>query len=302
MNPKAIEAFRAVMLSGSMTAAARDLHTTQPNISRLISRLEYQLDMKLFERMGNKLQATDEAIAFFSEVEQHYIGLNTLRDVAGKIRQFGTGRLRISTAPMLSHNFLAKAVQRFTTRYPDVTLSIRICNSNMVEQLVASQLCEIGLAAYVGRNIQDMLRSEEISRLRGICVLPEKHMLASRRVIEPQDLANIDFISISHQDGTRDQIDALFDNLEIKRNMRLEAENSATVCELVALGLGVSIVSPLIAQDYTNQGLVMRTFSVPQPFPITMLTHTYRHQGVLGIAFSEAIADTLAELNLPTMP
>ena len=43
MNPKEIEAFRAVMLSGSMTIAARDIHTTQPNISRLIAHLEYQL-------------------------------------------------------------------------------------------------------------------------------------------------------------------------------------------------------------------------------------------------------------------
>src|SRR5690606_39733551 len=133
--------------------------------------------------------------------------------------------------------------------------------SSMVEELVASQLCELALAAYVGRTIQTMIRSEEIVQLRGVCVIPESHALASKDVITPEDLTDVSFISISHQDGTRDQIDSLFNRHGVNRNMRFEAENSATICQLVAQGLGVSILSPLIALDYAQQGLLMRPFS-----------------------------------------
>ncbi|RYH18807.1 MAG: LysR family transcriptional regulator, partial [Alcaligenaceae bacterium] len=51
-----IDAFRAVMLSGSMTAAARELYTSQPNISRLISQLEMETGLTLFERKFGRLQ------------------------------------------------------------------------------------------------------------------------------------------------------------------------------------------------------------------------------------------------------
>nr|WP_201448965.1 LysR family transcriptional regulator [Sinorhizobium medicae] len=50
-----VEAFRAVMLSGSTTAAAEILHTSQPNISRSISQLEKETGLRLFERLPGKL-------------------------------------------------------------------------------------------------------------------------------------------------------------------------------------------------------------------------------------------------------
>lgn len=59
MNFKQVEAFRAVMLSGSMTAAAEALHTSQPNISRLIAQLERLNGFSLFERIGSRLVPTD---------------------------------------------------------------------------------------------------------------------------------------------------------------------------------------------------------------------------------------------------
>lgn len=61
MNYKQIEAFRAVMLTRSMTEAAAQLHTSQPNISRVIGQLEREAGFRLFERVGNRLAPTDEA-------------------------------------------------------------------------------------------------------------------------------------------------------------------------------------------------------------------------------------------------
>jgi len=102
MNFKQVEAFRAVMLSGSMTAAAASLHTSQPNISRLIAQLERQSGFKLFERVGGRLQPTDEGAALFADVERAFIGLHSIEQAAQNIRQGGTGRLRIAVVPSLS--------------------------------------------------------------------------------------------------------------------------------------------------------------------------------------------------------
>ncbi|RZI79903.1 MAG: LysR family transcriptional regulator, partial [Pseudomonas sp.] len=95
MNFKQIETFRAVMVSGSMTAAAQALHTSQPNVSRLIAQLERANGFKLFERVGARLVPTDEGAQFFADVERAFIGLHSLENSAQHLKRGGTGRLRI---------------------------------------------------------------------------------------------------------------------------------------------------------------------------------------------------------------
>jgi len=295
MNPKEIEAFRAVMLSGSMTVAARDIHTTQPNVSRLIAHLEYQLDMKLFERAGNKLTPTDEAIAFFKEVERYYLGLKTLKDTAHNIKRFGAGRLRVATAPALSVGFLARVVTEFTRHCPGVTLSIRTNNSASIEHLVASQLCDIGLAVYAGVNAQNAVIAEKVADPRGVCVLPADHRLANAKTIKATDLAGESFISLSHHDGMRERIDAAFESKRVSRQLTLEADLLSSICSMVAHGQGVSVVNPITVRDFLHLNIVVKPFTPSIGFPIIMLTPSHRPTGVLARTFSDAVQTVLAE-------
>lgn len=295
MNPKEIEAFRAVMLSGSMTVAARDIHTTQPNVSRLIAHLEYQLDMKLFERAGNKLTATDEAVAFFKEVERYYLGLKTLKDTARNIKQFGAGRLRVATAPALSGGFLSRVVQHFSEKYPGVTLSIRTNHSANVEHLIASQLCDVALAVYVGHNIQNAVVAEKVADMRGVCVLPPGHRLAAAKAVKAIDLAGENFISLSHHDGLRERVDAVFDAKRVDRKILLETEYLSSICNMVVHGMGVSVVNPIVARDYVNDGIVIKPFTPNVDFPIFMLSPSHRPTGILASAFSDAVREVLSE-------
>ncbi|UUZ73186.1 LysR family transcriptional regulator [Polaromonas sp. P1(28)-8] len=70
MNFKQIETFRAVMLTGSMTVAAQQLHTSQPNVSRGIGKLEAEIGFELFDRLAGRLVATKGGEALFKEVER----------------------------------------------------------------------------------------------------------------------------------------------------------------------------------------------------------------------------------------
>ncbi len=75
MNLRQIEAFRLVMLRGSMTAAAEELGTSQPSISRLIGELEASTGLTLFVRNGGRIRATDAGSAFYREVDRSFVGL-----------------------------------------------------------------------------------------------------------------------------------------------------------------------------------------------------------------------------------
>src|SRR3546814_15867250 len=68
MNLRQMEVFHAIMQTGSVTAAARVLHVTQPAVSAVLKHCEEQLGLKLFERTGGRLQPTREAQALFPAI------------------------------------------------------------------------------------------------------------------------------------------------------------------------------------------------------------------------------------------
>jgi DNA-binding transcriptional LysR family regulator len=294
MNFKQVEAFRAVMLSGSMTAAAESLHTSQPNISRLIAQLERASGFKLFERVGGRLLPTDEGAALFVDVERAFVGLQSLEHSAQNIRRGGTGQLRIAAVPSLSLTLLPRVIQRFRQENPEAAISIHTNDSPMVAHWAASQFCHVGLASYVGDDMPGV-RTRKICDVPGVCVFPKGHRLSALAAVKPQDLYGEEFISLSLNDGSRTRVDRAFAGDKEHRKLNLETPYAATVCSLVALGLGVSIVSPMVAQEYLHMGIDTRPFAPQIRFSTYLLLPEDRPQSVLSQRFSVLIEEMLTE-------
>src|ERR1700743_2258747 len=97
LNPRQLEAFRTVMLTGSMTIAAEALQITQPAVSRLIRDLEIVLSLRLFRREGNRLIPGAEAQVLYAEVDKFYQGIERIERVAEDLATLRTGTLRIAS-------------------------------------------------------------------------------------------------------------------------------------------------------------------------------------------------------------
>ncbi|EJL04219.1 MULTISPECIES: LysR substrate-binding domain-containing protein [Pseudomonas] len=292
MNFKQVEAFRAVMLSGSMTAAAESLHTSQPNISRLIAQLERNAGFKLFERVAGRLLPTDEGAALFADVERAFIGLHSLEKSAQNIRRAGTGRLRIAAVPSLSLTVLPRVIQRFRQENPDVAISLHTNDSPMVAHWAASQFCDLGLVSYVGEDMPGVT-TQLICDVPGVCVFPKGHRLSALASIGPEDLKGEEFISLSQNDGSRTRVDRAFPEDRGHRKLNLETPYAATICSLVGLGLGVSIVSPIVALEYLHTGIETRPFRPQIRFPTYLLLPADRPQSLLTQRFGQLIHEML---------
>lgn len=295
MNFKQVEAFRAVMLSGSMTAAAASLHTSQPNISRLIAQLERQSGFKLFERVGGRLQPTDEGAALFADVERAFIGLHSIEQAAQNIRQGGTGRLRIAVVPSLSLTVLPRLVQRFRHGNPDASVSIHTGDSPTVAHWAGSQFCDIGLASYVGDEAPGVV-ARQIADVPGVCVFPQGHRLGQLQRVTPRDLAGEEFISLLHSDGSRTRVDRAFADAREARRLTLETPYAGTVCSLVGLGMGVSIVNPVVAREYLHTGLETRPFEPRIGFSTYVLLPADRPQSLLSQRFAVLAEQVMEEV------
>ncbi|SEQ16458.1 DNA-binding transcriptional regulator, LysR family [Pseudomonas sp. NFACC02] len=265
MNLRQIEAFRSVMRLGSMTAAAEVLFTSQPNVSRLISQLEASIGLTLFKRAGVRLIPTQEGQAFFHEVERAYVGLDSLKLSAKNIRNLGTGRLRVAAVPSMGLSVIPKALKTFTDSRPELTVSLHVNSSPTVEQWVKSQFCDIGIVVHPGDVSSQQI--ELLAMMPAVCVLPRSHRLAANEQITFADLDGETFISLCHGDGTRSLVDGLFEKAGVERVMAVEAQYSAINCEMVALGMGVTLAHPLVAADYQHREIVIRPFKPDILFP-----------------------------------
>lgn len=286
-----IAAFRAVMLSGSMTTAAHELNTSQPNISRLITQLEKETGLKLFVRMTGRLQATPEAHAFYRDVERAYVGLADLEQSALSIRKLGTGHLRVGAVPSMGLTVLPDIMHAFSSVHPTVRISVHFGDSVTVAQWTASRFCDIGITSYISDAIG--VEAELALKLDGVCIVPPKHPLARRRTpLVPEDLVGEPFISLSH--GDRRHIDYVFTRGgEDKRDLTHECQYAAVICSMVGNGMGLSIVNPIVAACYKHTGISVHKFRPEISFTTYILTPLRYANSELTNSFSTAIKDHL---------
>lgn len=275
MSLRHIEAFRAVMVSGSMTEAARRMHTSQPQVSRLIGQLEKIAQFALFSRKGSRLTATLDGTRFYKEVEKTFVGLAGLESAAAGIRAFSAGRLTVAAMPRLAGGLLARVVAQFKTRHPDVMVSIQSGNASAIHDWVSSGMCDLGLALL--SEDSPGVQVEPVLAMNCVAVLPRGHRLARLKALGAEHFGGEPFISFSGGTALRHRIDLLFADAEVQRALVAEASLGASICAMVGAGLGISIVNPLAASEETGHdgGIVVRPFLHPLPVTAALLYPQY---------------------------
>lgn len=298
MNFKQIEAFRAVMMSRSMTTAAGLLHTSQPNISRWIAMLERKVGFQLFQRVGTKLIPTAEAEAFYTDVERAFVGLESLDESASSIRQRGTGLLRIGAVGSIAESVLPDAIAIFRRDFPDIPVLLNVDRSEVVAKWTATGFCDIGFCS-VPTDLPG-LHFEDINVARGVCIVPRTHRLASRSVVEPVDFDGEPFISLPAESANRREIDRHF--ASAARVLSIETPYATTICKMVGRGLGVSIVSPIVSRAAAVADLLELPFSEAVLFRSFAVTCDHFPLNFLASRLAQCVRQAFDACNAATQP
>lgn len=276
MNLSLLEAFSAVMKTGSTTQAATLLGISQPAISRSLKRLEDTTKLKLFERAGPRLSATPEAQLLYREIVDTHVGLDRLRQTVARIRSVGTGSLRVASSAALGLTFVPKVLKLFLELRPEVSFTFEIANSAAVRNLVASGTHDIGLCA--DEVDRANLVSEPFVETKGVCVMRADHPLAQHPVITADLLSGAAIISLSPDDTARKHFDRSVAEAGVSPRIIVETQFAATVCQLALEGAGIGLTNSLtfISGDYAAQGLVARPYRPSISFRSLMIMPPHR--------------------------
>ena len=258
INFRQLDAFLAVILNSSVTQAAAMLNISQPAVSRLIHDLEEHIDIRLFERTKGRLHPTPDADQLFQELERTYGGLDRIVDFIEDLRQLKSGQFCLAATTPTGQSIVPIALKEFQKQHPDVKVSYKIMFRREVSDWVDAQQFDLAVATFPID--YPSAASEVFARTQGVCVMLKGHALAKKKSINAKDLAGVPFVNFISETMARYRTDLAFEQAGIHRNLVMETQTSYAICQLVAQGIGVSVVDPFTASSFKNQGLVVRPF------------------------------------------
>jgi DNA-binding transcriptional LysR family regulator len=291
LNPRQIEAFRMVMLRGSVTAAAQILNVSQPAVSRLIRDLEVRTGLTLFERLGNHLVPTPEASLFLAEVERYAVGLAALSTYARELADLKRGGLRIVAMPALAMGYLPRLVAQFIEGRALSHVYLHGMPSHLVIEAVATGQADIGFAAAPPERPGMSIESMDVC---AVAVVPHRHRFAKRRFIGIAELKGEPIVALSEPTIFAGPVSPELDHL--LRSATVVSPLTGILCQFVAAGAGIAIVDPFAVAGLDNPDLVSIPIKPAIPIRIAIVTSTNRRPSTLS---QEFIAATKAASPFP---
>ncbi|WP_246605944.1 LysR family transcriptional regulator [Paractinoplanes toevensis] len=237
-----IEDFRSLLALGEyehVTEAAAALHTSQPTLSRLLSRLEKELGARLFERDAKGVHPNplgDLALAAASDIVERHDRLR--RDLASVLDP-DAGTVRLAFLDSMSTSLVPRMLHDVRLRAPRLRVELRQEPGHEILRDLTTGAAELALTSprpdgpYGWRVMQ---------RQRLALIVPAGHRLAGRRSVRLSDVAGEDVVTVPPGFGFRAQVEELFAAAGVTLRVAFEIGDLGTVEGLVGAGLGVALV------------------------------------------------------------
>lgn len=288
MNLRQLEAFHEVMLTGSVTEAARNMGRTQPAVSNLIAGLENAVGYKLFDRRGGRLHPVPEAHYLLAEARAILEKLRELRQTMQGVGTLEAGRLKIACMPVHAEYLMPRLISRFVRDRDDVTISLVSQSSGQVYERLASQQFDIGFAEAAANT--PLVDSDEIE-MDCVCAVPADDPLAGKAEITPADIGSRSMVSFLPGHFIRRRLHEVFEAGGYSLQVRFETQNAASQYVFVEDGLACAVMSPLSARIYrlthrNSDRIVFVPFRPRVPYRVAILTPAHKPLSRLARAFA----------------
>lgn len=256
LNVRALTVFRAVANTGSVSAAARMLHVSQPAVTKSVRLLESSIGLPLFFRANGRLQLTPEAEALLPEVERLFSNVQAIQHLADEIRDGVSGSISIATVTTLSTTLVGNAAAKFHQQHQGLRFDIRSMNTRRAIDTVAMHQVDLGVVD-VAPSGQD-LEATELCRVEVGCVVRMDHPLAARRQLKPADLVGHPLIGFSEETYTGRHLRNAFEDSGVPFRVSFTVNHTRTAYTLVQAGAGVAFVDafPKLAGDFPDLRIV----------------------------------------------
>jgi DNA-binding transcriptional LysR family regulator len=284
---------------GSFSAAAQALHLAQPSLSEQVRRLEAELGVRLFERVGRGLVPTEAGRALRPHAEAALAAVEAARASVGAVRELRGGTASFGTFGTARTYVGADLVADFRRSHPDVRVRVVGQNSNETVEAIRAGELEAGLVVLPiddrGLSVRPAMR-DEILYVSADPAPLQRAMTMQRLAAAPLILA---WASWGSQDPTRRQLAELAQREGVRIEPQIDVEDAEVALELAARGFGDTIATRGMLRRLALPELGWVPFAEPV---FETIAFTWRHGAQLSpatrefVTFAERRLDALAEI------
>lgn len=277
MDFKQLEAFVKIIELGSFSKAADAIYMSQPSVSTYISALEKELDASLLNRSTKEVSPTLAGKIFYENAKEllalKHNSMERIKNLSGNF----SGEISILASSVPSLYILPRVIADFTAEYPDVFLSVRLADTLEVSRGIASGQAEIGFSGGVVDNGKCIFT--EFAAEKMIFIAPPNCGFSAEREYSLEEIMyNYPFISRELGSGTRTQYESFFSEQGVRMSdvkICASFDNTQSIINAAASGLGVSVVSEIAARTAVEHGIVTRV-NLRQDLPERKLYYVLR--------------------------
>jgi LysR family transcriptional regulator, low CO2-responsive transcriptional regulator len=230
----------ALAETGSVSAAARVMHVTQPTASMQLKEVADSVGLPLFEVVARKVYMTEVGLELARTARAIATEWEGFEQRVDARKGYLRGTLRVAVVSTAKY-FVPRLLGTFCKRYPEIDVSFEVLNRDGVVSRLRNNLDDIYVMSTPPADI-DLV--DEIFMANPLVVIcATNNPLAKRTSLALSDLSAERFILRENGSGTRMAVDSYFKSAKFRPNLRLELGSNEAIKESVAGGLGVSVVS-----------------------------------------------------------
>ena len=260
MEIQQLQYFKTVAHLQHMTRAAEKLSISQPALSKSIANIEQELGVPLFDRQGRSIFLNRYGTLFLESVDIILAEYEKIMQEFGDITRPGHGEVSFGFIHTLGMEVVPELMATVPKKYPHMEFSLTQATSlNLLKRLEEGAI-DLCLSQEIESKIIDIewveLWSEEL-----FVIVPSKHPLAIKDMIELHEIKDESFISIKRGNSLRQIVDQLLKEAGVTAHTTFSGEEMHTVAGFVGAGLGVSLIPHIKGLEHFN----VKKISVSSP-------------------------------------
>ncbi|OMD89761.1 LysR family transcriptional regulator [Paenibacillus odorifer] len=290
-----LQYFLAVARLEHMTEAARNLHVTQSSLSKTIQRLEEDLGVPLFDRVGRKLRLNESGSRFLRRTERALFeleqGKQELSDLSSP--EHGTLELAVTTASTLPN-----ILREFRKKRPDIQYHVQMLTTQEMVTLLNRGEVDYCLSSPPIKG--DDIECQIVFIDPILVAVPKGHRLANRSSVTLIELRDEWFVGVKSGYGTRDLIDSVCKSVGFVPKYVYEGDEPARLSTLVEAEIGLAFI-PSTARNSREDIQYLQVENHELEREIALLWHRSRYISQAALEFREVVVEYFGALSKQTI-
>lgn len=232
--------FLALADTGSVSAAARAMHVTQPTASMQLREITESVGLPLYEVIARKVYLTEVGLELARTARGVVDDWERFGQTVNAMRGLSGGRLRVAVVSTAKY-FVPRLLGGFCERHPGIDISLQVLNRDGVVQRLRENRDDLYVMSMPPNDVD--LDDQTFLANPLVLIAPAGHPLAARQRLPIKALAGERFILRERGSGTRLATDRFFESQSFEPATWLELGSNEAIKEAVAGHLGVAVIS-----------------------------------------------------------